>query len=128
MCSAASSVLSVYQTTERSPPKISGKKNTKPRRLASDTNFSMTLSAGGIEGRKIDAPLGARQPERLAHRALGEGRDARGVQPLALAVERVQPDQSFDPARDHRHFFPGGLRPPHHFTRGLADERRTIEP
>src|SRR6059058_5965547 len=87
----------------------------------------MTLSVGDIEGRKIDAPLGGRQPERLAHGALGEGRDTRGVEPFSLAVERVQPDESFDPPRDHSHFLPGGLCPPHYFTRGLADERRAIE-
>src|SRR2546430_7837408 len=87
----------------------------------------MTLSVRDIEGRKIDGPLGGRQPERLAHRALGEDRDTRGVEPFSLAVERVQPDESFDPPRDHSHFLPGGLCPPHHFTRSLADERRAIE-
>src|SRR5207245_96708 len=81
----------------------------------------------GHRGRKIDAPLGGRQPERLAHRALREHRQPAGVEHLPLAVERVQTDQSFDPARDHRHFFLGSLRTPHYFARRLTHERRAVE-
>src|SRR5439155_15196609 len=87
----------------------------------------MTLSVAGIGRRKIGGPLGAGQPERLAHGPLGEGGDPRGVEHATFAVQRMQAHEPFDLAGYDRHARPGGLSAPHDLARRLADERRLVE-
>src|SRR5438552_42692 len=87
----------------------------------------MTLSVAGIGRRKIGGPLGAGQPERLAHGPLGERGDPRGVEHATFAVQRMQAHEPFDLAGYDRHARPGGLSAPHDLARRLADERRLVE-
>src|SRR5437879_12176587 len=80
-----------------------------------------------MRGRKIDGPLRQGQPERLPCGAFSQVGDARGIEYPPLAVECVDPDQPFDLSRYHGEALLGRLRPPHHFARRLADERRPID-
>ena len=94
----------------------------KPRRLASDTSLSITLSAAGIGAGKYRNRLQTGQPERDACRARREGAEPRRIECRAIARHDRNAGVRRGAPGDERHPLARSLGSLDDLARRLADE------